>query len=82
MRGVNEELNLSINGIECRHEFALKKKGRRIKVFCLQIDNNTNIDVLDNIECTNDDDDKSKKVLVLIHGNKDVIMSKINSFSS
>ena len=26
MRGVSEELHLSINGIECRHEFVVKKR--------------------------------------------------------
>jgi FkbH-like protein len=31
----------------------------------LQIDNTTDIDILDNVECTENDDDKSKKVLVL-----------------
>jgi len=82
IRGLSEELNISIRGIENKHEIVLKKKKKNIKIYCLHIDVNTNINIVENINYTTNDDDKTKKVLILLHGNKNTIMTKISKIKS
>lgn len=79
IRGINEELNISIDGIQNKYTFLIKKNN--IKVYCLQIGTDTDVNMIDDINCTNENDGK-KKVLVLIHGNKDIMMAKINKIKS
>lgn len=86
IRGICEELNILIENINIEHELCVKTNKRHVKIYCININETTRITQLLNMPKEmnelEEENDRKRKVLILMYGKKNIIMEKINKFST